>query len=94
MPDDFDSSSSDDDDDDHMIDALSASLSLPATVDSLSLTSGRAEIVTSCLGRRSGGSRGGSRSNSAMTTASSSTVGDTDVETIQWKRGNMLGKGG
>ena len=52
----------------------------------------RAEIVTSCLGRSSATA---SRAESAMTNASTTSVNDQalDVETIQWKRGNLLGKG-
>ena len=44
------------------------------------------QVVTSRLGRHGQNS---SRANSAMTVSDSSD----DIETIQWKKGNMLGKG-
>lgn len=50
----------------------------------------RGEVVTSCLGRRSAAS---SRMTSAMTGTSEGGINDVEVETIQWKRGNLLGKG-
>ena len=49
---------------------------------------GRGEIVTSCLGRHSGTSR-----TASVISSAGSVAGAGEVETIQWKRGNLLGKG-
>jgi len=53
----------------------------------LFLTLKNAKLVTSRLGRSCTQSRTGSANSSAPS------GGGDDVETIQWKRGNVLGKG-